>query len=83
MFRTGPDVISLFEEPWGSRWIFDVELIARIVRDRKDHDKGPVERVLRELPLRQWRDVEGSKLKGRDFFNAIFDLLSIYRRYLA
>ncbi len=83
MFRTGPDVATLLEEPWLSRWIFDVELIARLVRDRKNHDKSPVESVLRELPLRQWRDVEGSKLKGRDFFNAIFDLLSIYRRYLA
>ena len=83
LFRTGTDVAALFEEPWVSRWIFDVELIARLVRDRKNRDKGPVETVLRELPLRQWRDVEGSKLKSRDFFNAIFDLVSIYRRYLA
>jgi len=83
IFRAGPDVTSLFEEPWVSRWIFDVELVARLVRDRKNREKGSVESVLRELPLQQWRDVEGSKLKGRDFFNAIFDLLSIYRRYLA
>ena len=83
MFRNGAEVVQLFEDPWVSRWIFDVELIARLIRDRKTRSQGPVGDVLRELPLRRWRDVEGSKLKGRDFFNAALDLVSIYRRYLA
>jgi len=83
LFRANADVAALFEEPWLSRWIFDVELVARLIRDRKAGGKAPVEEVLRELPLRSWRDVEGSKLRSRDFFDAIFDLAAIYRRYLA
>ena len=83
LFRSSPEVAALFKDPWISRWIFDVELIARLIRDRKNSNRHQVRNVLREVPLQSWRDVEGSNLRTRDFFNAVLDLASIYRHYLA
>ena len=41
----------------------------------------PVEASVYELPLREWRDVEGSKVRWWDFFKAMKDLARIRRKY--
>lgn len=81
LFRATPEIRQLFEEPFLARWIFDVEIIARLIKARRGTDQPTAEQVMRELPLEQWRDVPGSKLKPSDFFKAIFELAAIYRRY--
>ena len=52
----------LFTGPFQTRWLFDVELLARWIR----HHKGATRRQLamraRELPLPAWHDVPGSKV---------------------
>ena len=75
LFRTGPEIERLFEEPFRSRWIFDVEILARFLRD---HPNADVDEVIHELPLWQWKDVAASKLRLGDFLLAAHDLWVIY-----
>ena len=83
MFRVSDDIERAFQEPFISRWIFDVEIIARIIQFRRGSDLPPVEQILYEYPLQVWRDVAGSKIRAGDFFTVGLDLLRIYRRYMS
>lgn len=78
LFRTSPSVRELFTQPFISRWIFDVEIIARLVRQR---GRDAAAQAIYELPIRVWRDVQGSKVRSTDFFRALGDLLKIRRAY--
>lgn len=60
----------LFARPFVSRWLFDVELLRRM--GRRDVLRG-----VRELPLDDWRDVDGSKMTFRAAVLSVFDLLRI------
>jgi glycosyltransferase involved in cell wall biosynthesis len=82
LFRVTDEIQELFGEPFCTNWIFDVELVARLIRARRDsHDRGP-ENVICEVPLQRWRDVAGSKVGPLDFFRGIAELWRIRRRYL-
>lgn len=79
LFRVTPELPALFSEPFLAKWVFDVEVFARLKRI------GPSERVpesIYEYPLDQWRDVGSSKLKWHDFLRAFYDLAQIYWKYL-
>ncbi len=82
LFRNTPRLLQLFDSPFSSNWIFDVEIIARLKRLHRDSGLSPVEECLFEYPLFAWCDVRGSKLKTKDFFRAALDLYRIWR-YLA
>jgi glycosyltransferase involved in cell wall biosynthesis len=83
LFRVTPELREVFAEPFASRWIFDVEILARLMALRRARSTPPLEATLYELPLREWRDVAGSKLKLGDFPRAALELARIYRRYLS
>lgn len=83
LFRVSSLTRFLFDRPFGSRWIFDVELLARLARLRSRFGLSPVQEVVYELPLDVWREVPGSKLRARDFLRAAWELVSIWRRYRA
>ncbi len=69
---------ATFSPPFLSRWIFDVEIIARyIVRWGRDAVAGSVY----ELPVMRWHDVTGSNVKSHDFLRALADLWKIRRAY--
>jgi len=72
MFRASPLIESVFSEPFISRWIFDVEVIARV----RSHLSGQSNGLL-EIPVQQWSEVEGSKLRTRDFLAATSELIRI------
>jgi glycosyltransferase involved in cell wall biosynthesis len=82
LFRVSPETRALFDRPFRTNWIFDVELLARFVRGRKAGSLPAAENAVYELPLSQWRDVAGSKVKVRDFFKSFFELVEIYWIYL-
>src|SRR5262245_55638563 len=82
LFRVSPSINALFSEPFHSRWIFDVEIIARLIQNRRGKELPQAENVIYEFPLMNWRDVPGSKLKYSDFFKASWELTRIYRIYL-
>jgi hypothetical protein len=73
---------ELFRQRFISRWIFDVEIIARLIQARRGHDLLQADKVVHEIPLMEWRDIGGSKVKARDFFIAMFEIVHIYSRYL-
>jgi glycosyltransferase involved in cell wall biosynthesis len=74
MLRLVPAVVAALQEPFMSRWLFDVELIARL-RD------GVGAEYLREVPLPVWRDPGGSSVRVSDFLKAPLELWRIGRRY--
>ena len=80
IFRSTAAVRDLFREPFKSRWIFDVEIIARLAQ-RVGATKRDMASVLVEYPVRRWRDVRGSKLRFFDFLQAAYELLAIYWKY--
>lgn len=82
LFRVSPSFIELLREPFLSRWIFDVEIIARLIRARRGTDQPQASEVICELPLMEWLDVKGSKIKGRDFVVVAGDLFRIYKTYM-
>lgn len=79
LFRNTPHLIKAFDTPFVSKWIFDVEIIARFKRLHRGAGLPSVEERLYEYPLFSWCDVRGSKLKKVDFFRAIFELYRIWR----
>lgn len=80
LFRVSPQLTRMLQEPFQSRWIFDVELIARFVKSHSSGSKR-MEDLIYELPLDCWIDVPGSKLRIIDFGRAFKDLLVIWRDY--
>jgi glycosyltransferase involved in cell wall biosynthesis len=82
MFRVTDELRSVLESPFMSRWIFDVEMIARFIEGRRGTDKPAVDTIIYEIPLMAWYDVAGSKLRPRDLFVVAGDMVRIWWRYL-
>jgi dolichyl-phosphate beta-glucosyltransferase len=77
LFATSEPVALAFRDPFISRWIFDVEILARLVC------RGNVNPhfAICEYPLFEWHDVKGSKIKLKDFWIALWDLGRIHFTY--
>ena len=82
LFRASEEIQDLFKEPFLTRWIFDVEIIARLIRSRRGASLPPAEEVIYEMPLEEWRDMRGSKVTAADGFRALLELVRIWRRYM-
>lgn len=80
MFRNGAILSRVLSEPFVSRWLFDVELLARLRREAAS-ESIRLEDAVVELPLMAWRDVAGSNVKPGDFGRAATDLYRIARKY--
>ena len=78
LFRASNTLRDVFSEPFLSRWIFDVEIIARYIQR---WGRDAVARSVYELPVMRWHDVTGSKVKSHDFLRALHDLWKIRRAY--
>ena len=81
LFRGGELLRTVFEEPFTSRWVFDVEILARLNRLHRQGQGPPLTSLLYEHPLMRWVDVKGSKVSVADFPSAALDLLRIHLRY--
>ena len=60
-FRRTPALLAALREPFSSRWVFDVELLRRLL-DGDGDAPGLAPQAFIELPLKEWRDVHGTKL---------------------
>jgi glycosyltransferase involved in cell wall biosynthesis len=76
LFRRTPALESAIAAPFTSRWVFDVELLARLVRPRPGIAPTAAERM-REEPLLSWTDIPGSKLGPAAALRSGFDLLRL------
>lgn len=77
LFRSTPSLQRVFARPFLSRWIFDVEVLARLAIDHAHGGELPLTRCVREFPLPVWRDVAGSKIKPTDLVTVSRDLCRI------
>ena len=82
LFRATPWVAAAFDRPFCTRWIFDVEVLARIAQATEASGGPSLTECVYEFPLDDWREVAGSKLKPTDFLKAASELATIYWRYL-
>jgi dolichyl-phosphate beta-glucosyltransferase len=80
IFRVRPGTPQLTAEPFRSRWVFDVELLARYIGQLGSAQMA-AQRIY-EFPLDSWEDIGGSKVKPLDFFVALRDVTLIYWKYL-
>ena len=81
MFRCSETTSVLFKDPFVSRWIFDVEIVARLLQERGPEAFRGTRSVLVEFPLQEWEDVSGSKIRTTDFPKALLDLWRIRSHY--
>lgn len=69
---------QIFNEKFISKWLFDVELIARLSLKLK---YPQILNCIYEHPLENWYEKGESKIKFTDFIKLPIDLLKIYRKY--
>lgn len=79
LFRATRHLDEVIAQPFLSRWIFDVEMIARFDAVRARDGGGSAAHAIHEYPLARWVDVGKSKIKARHFVQAFFDLMRISR----
>src|SRR5690606_29745873 len=65
----------LFQKPFISKWLFDLELLYRLKLNSPDQFFNNT----LEVPLRHWEEKGDSKIKITDFLTAPFELLKIKR----
>jgi dolichyl-phosphate beta-glucosyltransferase len=75
VFRVTPAVIDSISRPFRSSWIFDVELIGRLLHPWRADPMAA--NSFEEVPLREWRDISGSKLGVAGMVRAFADLMIV------
>ncbi|KAA2216648.1 response regulator [Maribacter flavus] len=68
----------LFEKPFITRWLFDVEIFIRI---RKHFGKTKAKEMICEQPLKRWIHADGSKLSMKDSVKIVGQLAKIAISY--
>lgn len=81
LFRLTDRVRRVFAQPFLTRWLFDVEILARFARDSRLGGLPGLDEIVYELPLHQWCDVPGSKVHPMDFVRALYQLVRIRSVY--
>lgn len=79
LLRATPTLQTIFAAPFLSRWVFDVEILARLTIERRKHGGAPPIDCVAELPLPAWRDVKGSKVRLRDLHHVALHLWRVHR----
>lgn len=79
LFRNSSSLRAIFNEPFLSKWIFDVEILARFIILKRPLTPIDVADFVYELPLPEWIDKKGSKLRAVDFGRALVELWRIRR----
>ncbi|WP_437194021.1 glycosyltransferase [Planctomicrobium sp. SH527] len=77
LFRNNEYLAPVFQEKFSSRWIFDVEILSRLKRYLRRVENRDVNDALYELPVDQWSEVPGSKIRSGTFVRAFFELLNV------
>ena len=80
LFRVNDAARQMLAEPFLTRWLFDVEIIARLMR-LNQWQPAETEHHIVELPLNEWRDVGDSRIGAYDVLRLPADLLRLWRHY--
>jgi len=82
MFRVTPRLRQAVTRPFLARWIFDVEIFARMQLATRGANPHYLRESIYEYPLDAWKDVGGSTVKRGDFVKAAGEMAKIYWTYL-
>lgn len=66
----------VFERPFISPWLFDVEILLRIKKIREDYNQS-----VKEIPLECWLEQGGSKIRISHLLKIPIELFKIYFEY--
>ena len=80
LFRNNGALRHALSQPFHGRWSFDVELLGRLIKGDRDDDLWTEDSIV-EVPLLQWRDVDGSKLTMGSSIKSGLELFQI-RKHL-
>lgn len=69
---------EIFAKPFISRWIFDVELLARTIACR---GRERAMKCIEELAVHTWHDKPGSKVSLSTYLRAPFEMWRMKRKY--
>ena len=78
VFRANDAVAAVLAAPFRSRWIFDVELLARYLSQPTPVGELPRSARIYELALSSWHHRPGSKLRWTAYLRALADLARIW-----
>ena len=79
LLRNGPGLAALLDAPFVTRWLFDVEILDRIARAEAGPPGTVLHRRVHEVPVPEWADAPGSKVRPRDWLRVPLDLVRIWR----
>ncbi len=65
LFRVTPSFAELISRPFHSRWVFDVEILSRMLVAAQLDENASILRAIYEYPLETWHDVRGTRDCGR------------------
>ena len=77
LFRRGV-VTGLFSEPFLSPWLFDVEILARLIRQ---YGRLTIPVHAAEVPLKQWIEKSDSRISPTYMFRMWYELYRIHQTY--
>ena len=77
-FRPTPALRAALAVPFATRWIFDVELLGRLLAGAPGAPALTRDDFL-EVPLREWRDIKGSKVSPLDAPRVLLQLGLVWR----
>jgi dolichyl-phosphate beta-glucosyltransferase len=84
VMRVQPALHAALLSPFRGRWSFDVELIQRLIHERRRFTGLDMLSITRsgiiEVPLSRWKDVSGSKVRLRDGITAFAQLAGLWMR---
>ena len=69
---------KIFNEPFISKWLFDVEIFFRMI---SLFGRSGIQNHLREIPLKAWVDTPDSRVSPLYFFTLWWDLFKISKKY--
>ena len=77
-FIRASDAVSVFDKPFMSRWLFDVEIIFRVL---EKYGYENIEQQLFEIPLSRWVEKGESKVSWTYIFKLPIDLIGLRYTY--
>ena len=80
LLRNNSVMRSAVAAPFMSRWVFDVEMLARLIIAWSEEGLDAKEKIV-EQPLMRWTDIPGSKIGVSDAVRAIYEVGRIEKRY--
>lgn len=75
IFRVTPPIHQVFAAPFRSKWVFDIEILARYAALQ---GTARATSAIYELPLNTWTDIPGSKVRIWHAARALWDIARIW-----